>query len=275
VEWLRRMKMSRKRELLIALPLGLGFLAALFVVPLVSVSANEPISIPLAVFYNLDRPSATPYYCLSLGQSGNPRGPNIPGVTTITTVGSSVTVSAVTAGTAPFSGISAKDVLFVTRQATTGVVTDTAVIATVVSTDQVTLTSAVDWSNSGNGYAFSWRKTVCNQDEGSTYGWLTVSDIGDKLFVTQYQQGDLGGGLDTRVECRTGSPGATAVQVYPASPPSWTNLATAGVLINAPVFVPEAWQQCRVGLLAHTSDPTDASTNIERISVSLQGSIYK
>lgn len=249
------------------------FLLTLLLAAFPLVAFAEVRTASFTIDYNLD--STTLIYCKETGLNGDPFGGTIAGTAKIKSVGSSVNVAEDTVGTNPFALLSVKDVIFVTFPDGT---TATRTIVTRTSAAAVVLDVAVDLTG---GFAFRWYKTVCGTTAAD--GWIDVSPYTDKTFIAQYEQGDLGGGLDVVWECKGGSPEAAPVGIYPGEADGCgggtlgsgvCNFATATVGTKTNRFGVEnygAWNACRIGIAAHTNDPSDVGANLERVTISFQG----
>jgi hypothetical protein len=96
----------------------------------------------------------------------------------------------------------------------------------------------------------------------SRYDKFTVS-----ISVTQ---SDSSAGIDARILCRT-TGAAPWLQLYPdqtpgATTPTYVNIATIGAWGKE---VSGTFFQCRVGMLHHGTDPSDAGANVEKVSITL------
>lgn len=194
-----------------------------------------------------DVASATQTYALHVGARGDvwadPFRVNIP----IDTTGSSTTVDAVTAATLPFANLGVGDLLIVRRDNS---VTDQVWITAKASGDQVTVDTAVDWSD---GYVFEWRDLVTGT--GADDGWMSVSTFSTVQMTIQYEAGDLTG-LDVAWFCKHAGPFAGPVRVYPGIDSDCGDgalgtkvcvFATLGDRLTVSL-TNNAYAQCRVGL---------------------------
>jgi hypothetical protein len=227
----------------------------------------------LAIRYDLDRPDTNPVFCKSVGLNGG-LGSNwgsVPG--RVTTSGSSTTVTEKVTGELPFAGLSVGDVLKVNRGAPGPTTVDIVAITAKASGASITVDTAVNWSGGTAGSQAFFRQPVCGQ--AATDGWFSVGAWEDFTVVVQFQQGDLGGGLDWRVECRDGGDDSSPVQVFPATLGGYQNIPTAGYGVSASNALAgfERWNECRVALFANTSDTSDAGANLERIRVIAIGTV--
>jgi len=216
----------------------------------------------LALDYDLD--SATFVYPRLTGANGTPWGGPIGGPNRVKTAGSSTTISAETAGNAPFRDVAVNDVLVITI----GNAVNVRVVLTHPDNDTVTVNTVIDIVTPvGFGYFKSGTGT------GADAGWFDVSGNYSISVSPQYDAGDLAGGLDLRVECMPQGINAQPQQAYPDNSAGATNrnFPTASVGYEAratfSVIVAEAsLARCRVGIKAGTSD---ADGTIERISILL------
>jgi hypothetical protein len=215
--------------------------------------------------YNLD--SNTTIYGIVTGVNSNPFGGAIPGPARIKTSGSSTTVTSETVGDNAFAEVAVKDTIFIRDSA--GVVSRRSVTAR-ASADSITVDTAITLAAS----AFTWLKTTTS----ATLGWIDISGYTRRTISFQYDQGDLGS-LSWRIECRGSYPGAAAVQVFPScitgSCDTYQSYATAniGIADRTSVAIPEPFGACRVGIKYVTSDTSDATTNLEKITAGFEGCV--
>lgn len=100
----------------------------------------------------------------------------------IKTTGSSTTVDAVVASSAPFKYLDVNDILHVEVDNTV----TTRTITAKASNDQVTVDAAVDWENGGAGRHFRWRNTEFASAPNTTAGLVNVSGWKDVVvYATQ------------------------------------------------------------------------------------------
>lgn len=207
-----------------------------------------------AIGYDVASTSLT--YCTLSGQGGSPWGEPYAVSTPIETSGSSTTVTAVTALSAPFANLVAGDTIVVRRDAATPY--DLRWLTAKADSDGVTVSSAVNWSA---GYPFQWMDLACGT--AATDGWIAVPTGSGKIvqMTVVYSAGDLGG-LDVVWEGKEGSPVAAPVRIFPGATSSCdpgtlnTNVCTftstgdtktVRILDNSFAFV-------RLGLAYRTSD---------------------
>jgi hypothetical protein len=200
-----------------------------------------------------DVASTTMNYPAMVGARGDPWGDSFKVLIPIDTTGSSTTVDAVTAATAPFADLAVGDLLIVRRDNS---VTDMVWITAKATDDQVTVSSAVDWSA---GYVFEWRDLVSGT--GTDSGWISISGFKSVQMTVQYEDGDLTG-LDVVWECKEASYFSEPVQVYPGPSDTCgygtlnTNVCTYSTTgdrqsVGLPVNL---FSYCRVGLAYRTAD---------------------
>jgi hypothetical protein len=200
-----------------------------------------------------DVASTTINYTQMNGERGDPWSAPEYVAIPIDTVGSSTTVSAVTASSNPFADLAVGDVLYVRKDNS---VTDSVWITAKATDDQVTVDTAVDWSA---GYNFEWLDLTTGTD--SAAGWISVSGFKRVQMTVLYTAGDLGG-LDVVWECREASPFAVAVQVYPGPSDDCgygtlnTNVCTYSTVGDSKSveLTENLYSHCRVGLAYRTSD---------------------
>ena len=207
-----------------------------------------------------DVESTTLTYCAMLGSRGDPWGEPLKVSVPIDTVGSSTSVSAVTAATNPFANVAVGDALFVRLGAAGGNVTDMVWVTVRTDADNITVSSAVDWSA---GFVFEYLDLTCGTS--STDGWINVTKFKTVQLTIQYEIGDLGG-LDVTWECKEGSLVSEAIQAYPgaASDCGFGTLNTdvctftvAGDIQSSRLTqkIPDnGFSFCRLGMAERTSD---------------------
>jgi hypothetical protein len=161
-----------------------------------------------AIGYDVAVEQPTFTYCKMLGVSLNPWNDPMPVGIPIKTTGSSQTVDAVTATSAPFAKLAVGDAIFVVLDSAT---TDMVWITAKASDDQITVNSAVDWDRAA-GYTFSYLDLTCGT--GADDGWVSIERFETVSMTVEYEAGDLTG-LDVVWEMKDGSLVADAVQVYP------------------------------------------------------------
>ena len=224
-----------------------------------------------AVRYDVD--SATKTYCVLNGSNGSPFGSATRISAKVETTGSSITITAVTALSAPFTNVSIGDVLYFTVSGATV----TRVVVSNADNDTVTVDTAIDLS-AGAGFTFSYKEPVCGT--AATFGWISVEGYSVAQMNVAYAQGDLDA-LDVSFECRDRSPDGNIVQVYPgaASACGFGALATNVCRFATPATLPaaslsfkletNAFADCRVALKYQSTDTSDATTDRELVNASL------
>lgn len=221
----------------------------------------------LAILYDVDSTSLT--YCKTDGPiTVNQR---------IKTVGSSTTVTEFVASSLPFTNIVVGDVLVVQTPSITNpnLTTEVAVTAK-ASGASITVDTAIDLSATG-GFLFTYYHHVCGTT--SEDGWFAVSAAASRVSITvQYDQGDLGAFV-ARWECRASGAGKQPVIIYPGGGSNCGGLgftlatdrcsATAAG-VNARLTVTDTapgYAQCRVGVAFVSTDTSDATTNLEKVTI--------
>lgn len=224
--------------------------------------------------YDVD--SDTENFCTMVG-SGNAFGSPISGAGRIETSGSSATVTSETASSGALAPVVAGDVIMV-RPSTPSKAEPfnagyAAVVTAKASADSITVDPAVDWSA---GYSYTFLHRVC----GTTIddGWVDVSNATKFTMTIAYLQGDLDA-LLWRFQCKTSAVGAVPVTVYPSE---GDGCGIAGTLSTTycsfatdsddAVFTWEdfgPWSSCRIGVMYATTDASDATTDLERVSGSI------
>lgn len=224
-----------------------------------------------AIRYDVDSASKT--YCVLNGSNGQPFGSPVRVSTRVETVGSSTTITAVTALSEPFDDVSVGDVLVFSVNGTPTMRT----VVTNADADTVTVDEAIDLS-AGAGFTFSYWQPACGT--AATSGWITVRGWPNVQMTVAYLQGDLDT-LDVVFECRDQTPDHNIVQVYPGASSTCgfgalaTNVCTfttAGTLPAASLTVSltsNQYEACRVGLKYGSADASDAGANIERVDASV------
>ena len=203
--------------------------------------------------YKYDVASSSATYCAVLGRNGSSWLDPIVSSVPIETSGSSTTVSAVTAGTNPFTNLVAGDVILVSRD---NGARDVRVVTAKASADEVTVETAVDWSAE---FPFSWLNNSCGT--GAEDGWISVDSFTTVQMTVQYDGGDLDT-LDVQWFCRESALGSNPVRVYPGTDSDCGDGTLSGVLctysspgavttvkINSNVF-----SECRIGLKYGSTD---------------------
>lgn len=234
-----------------------------------------------AVAYDVD--SATATYCRVEGAQGAIWDPApIPVGPKVKTTGSSASLTAVTASTGPFALVSVGDLVVSSNGNLSS--PDVRVVIARADADNVTLSSAVDWSTdaqSGTGRTFGFYKTRCGTT--SADGWVDVSGSTKKTFYVALEQGDLDS-LDWKIECRISNLDQHAVPVYPGTATTCgsdgTSTASGGYchFLNAikgtdaaRFFITDdnVFTSCRIALKYGSTDTADTTTNLERVTAAV------
>lgn len=201
----------------------------------------------------VEQPTFT--YCTMDGSRGDPFQEPIPVAIPIETVGSSTTVTAVTALSAPFANVDIGDRIFVRLGSGTDQ-TEQRTVITNADDDTITVDTAVDWSA---GFEFSYLALVCGTSADD--GWINVTSLDTIQMTVEYAAGDMTG-LDVVYECKEGGGvNSVPVQVYPG-PSSDCGFGTLNTdvctLVLSDVLtrkIPEnIFSFCRVGLAWRTAD---------------------
>ncbi len=216
------------------------------------------------IAYLWDADSVTMTFPLLLGRDGTIFGSGNPGLTPVSTSGSSTTVAATTASTSPFALVSVGDVLEfrVDNTSYLRVVTVRTDADTVTVNAAITLTAA----------AFSWYKLTVGTAE--TAGWFDVSSAESITFTVDPQNIAVDtGGVDLRIDCKGGSLGSTSVQVYPSytdgSADTVTNLSAEGLADRVIPTISGNYGSCRVGIQVDDDDAVDTTTAMEEIHITV------
>lgn len=247
----------------LALMLGLVLLPAAW--------ADDNIYRVMTLKYDLD--STSTIYCRVEGpQKGTGK---------LKTSGSSQNVTENTAGTNPFNGIRAGDVLEVDpTPLANSTQHDIAYIITRTDSANVVVNPAVDWSA---GYPFSYWTQDCGT--AITDGWIDVSGFERAKITVLIKQMDATAVL-WRVECKDAGPESAPNVVYPGQS---SDCGPSGTLSsgfcsftsatdfagNQAVDVPEIEKDCRVGMKIDTDDGADTTTHAEQITILLSGRVRR
>ena len=183
-------------------------------------------------------------YCKFAGLNGDPFEPML-GTGRIETSGSSTTVTAETAGDAPFTSVLAGDLILITY----GNTTYRRRVATRVSATEITVDTAINTT----GATWAWQKAACGATVAD--GWIGATSAWAMTFevaVTTINATSIG----YIVECRIG--GLAGVQMVASTISTATsaqysfNSQTAG-----------SWDECRLGLKVNTD------TGVQSVSASV------
>lgn len=253
-------------------------LGALLFTPL-TILAEEQRVASFMVKYDVD--SDSDIYCV-LNGIGGPWGPDISGGAPIKTSGSSTSVTEVVTDSNPFLGMAVDDVILIGYPDGTS---DTRVIVTFTDDSNVVVDEAIDLSA---GYAFRWRDSACGTT--ITNGWIDVSAFSRVKAVIEYNQGDLGTGLDVLFEGMAGAIDAHEVTLYPGDIPA-TNACGGGTLTSdhctlatsdagtkaarLALDIPEGWRRVRIAINRNGTDSSDATTNRERVTAYIEGFVAR
>jgi hypothetical protein len=182
-------------------------------------------------------------------------------------------------GLANFGSLAIGDVIIVK----VGTTETRLLVGAILSATTITVSPSSTLWNNGTGYAWTLSKFTSGTSDSICWTNIEQYSAGKALISIEYNQGDLGGGLDFRVEGKTASPGALPHRIYPSTTADcvgivmtygggFCNLPTASAGIDTRIDIGNLWPYAfvRVGMLAHTSDPSDAGANIEKISVFLR-----
>lgn len=184
--------------------------------------------------YTKDITDTSYSYCVFKGAGGDPLGTPIPGIGRIETSGSSTTVTAETAGDAPFTNVAVGDLLYITI----GQTVYTRRVATRTSATQITVDAAIDTT----GSAWSWWDASCGATSadgwvGMTGAWAASWEI-DVITLNATSIG-------YQVQCKVG--GGTGVQLAASTIATAT---TASYALTAGTS--GSWDACRLGLKVNT-----------------------
>lgn len=220
----------------------------------------------LVALYDLDSASYT--YCSSAGVGGAVLSDGIPVAIPVTTSGSSTTVSAITATTAPFAQVAIGDIIYFLQtqvQATPEPLVKGRVVERVVtakaSSDSITISSAIQLPATPTGTTFYRRPVTCGT--AATNGWVPLFGYREASFTFMLNQGTFTtGGVDARWECRNSGVDAQPVAIY--TPATFT---TPGITSRYTVVANGTFDECRIGFkLSGTDDGPDTAGTEEQIT---------
>lgn len=222
-------------------------------------------NITLMLDYDLDSTSYTA--CVTTGQGDRVWSPDRPGSNRITTATNGSTTTTAVSGE-PFTPIAAGDILKVAYSGATPGGTDAPsglatarYIVTRSSTTSVVVNSSWDLSIPATGYGFVWRKRTCGTT--STSGVVPMKGATKSTWQIQFDQMDVTGGIDYRIECMVDSATSSWVQVIPTSGSAY-NITATGTYQHA-IDVPEDY--CRLVVkIGSADDGADTTTHAEKIS---------
>lgn len=189
-------------------------------------------------------------------------GPGVIKNVRVKTVGSSTTVTAVTAGTGPFDNLAAGDLL-IFPQVKIGTDTNTVgerevVIASVTSDDEVVVSAAIDLSSPATGFTFRFKKRY--SDTAADRMFFDVSDFNTLSFQADVEAINATS-LDFIVECRLRKFGRAYTEA------GWTKNFTAAGQARVDIAVHQ--DQCRVGWKFNTD------TGVQDVAVHFAGTILR
>ena len=218
------------------------------------------------LYYNYPLDATAITYCRVAGKGGSSFGSGIAGNGRIQTSGSSATTVETTTDSNPFADLAVGDILSV--RGLDGAVQNR-VIITYTSDSSVAVNTAWDLSSPSGGYAFQWYRPICGT--AATSGWVTVAGSDVTTITFQLDQVNVTGGIDMRIECRSGGLGTAAVQVFPTcttgSCATVQNYTTAGLASRTTVVITAPFNECRMGVLINTADDGgDTGANEEQIN---------
>lgn len=237
---------------------------AVLAVPVSAVFAQVPpetgsVFIPIVSSYDYD--SATPTSCLV--------GPQVQGLGTVSTSGSSATLEA-SRTTSFTSTITANAEISIklpgSASPTVRIVDSVTDGDTLVLRDVATVTAGSEWT---------FRNVTCGTAVGS--GWFGVTNITPsrswKIRVAQISLAS--GSMAVTLRCKTASPWESlGTLVYPETGASGSECATGLFTTTAECTINDndiRFNQCR-WLVALTDDAGDLTTNREQVTIAVTGS---
>lgn len=231
--------------------------------------------VALAADFNLNNAGSFVYpsYTGRLDQLLGPaRGEEVRGKR-LKTVGSSTTVSAFTAGTAPFALLAVGDILvFSTSGVTPAGTVDATIglqtfrqITAKADSDNVTVDAAIDLST-GTGFGFAWYKAASGT--AATDGWVPVTGYDEVHFCWQITQSD-GASIDVKVEGEDVTARSSPVPMFAKNYTATYGCAAATPTCDCFTIIPNGYDRIRLGFRINT-DASDAGANIEKISAQVR-----
>lgn len=207
----------------------------------------ESDSLVLASTYDLD--STSFIYCNTLGTGRSPAGRNKlpPNNSTVSTSGSSTTLTATNAG---YTNVAVGDPLWINDD---GVQLQRVVVARASATS-ITINAAVDVTTA----AWEYRTLTCGTAD--TSGAVPVTAFESLTFQVILAQ-ENSASTDHQVECRVFGPG-TAWNII-SGPTNNTSTYNTYVATNL------GWDECRVGIRVNTDDGTDTGAAAEQYTILL------
>jgi hypothetical protein len=188
-------------------------------------------------FFHKNDLSATTYtYCVTVEGRG-PEGLRI------TTSGSSTTVTAVSG--LPFATLDVGDDLLVNNTGT--LTTDRARITAKASGASVTVAAAVNWSNGGNGFPFTFHDLTCGATD--TDGWVPTAGMVDKGVMVLIELETGTGGVDFSIECKYSGEADEPSQLL-----AFNKTGTTSPTFSEVIPIPEQCAAIRVGMKWGTAD---------------------
>lgn len=249
-----------------------AILAALLAVPCAAQTVGNAQRVTL--FSDMDFDTVGSYaYCVTVGTGDDPLAQGKVVSIPVITVGSSTTVTAVTAGTGPFQNMSVGDEITFPLATLTPAGTATPpgnesvrYLTAKASADSATLNAAVNLAvPAGRGYPFTWRKRNCGT--AATDGWFSTSNWQDFTIAFQADQGDASS-LDAAVQCETFGAASAPIQVWTANYllAVYGNVSTG----RTAIYIVNHFDRCRLGVRL-TDDASDAGANLEKVSAYVRG----
>jgi hypothetical protein len=206
-------------------------------------------------------------YCRFNGTALTPNSSAFVGNGTVQTVGSSTTVTAETANTLPFGGVSVGDELQLIakeRVISTGTIVANVgdvfrrVVTAKASGDEVTVNAAVDLTSADVLY----RKLSCGTT--ATSGWIPTEAYRDVSFAVHVDQINTTTGVTVQIECENIEASSSAITL-------WTKTYTTATddLVE---FLSLQCDRMRFGSkMTSTDDGSDAGAAAEQISIYFRG----
>lgn len=221
------------------------------------------------LFSNYDLDATDPTYCMFTGVNGSPFGGALAGGAPVSTSGSSTTVAATTASTAPFTDVAVGDILYFLSSGP-----QTAPVVRYVtaraSADSITVNAAITLTAA----SFTFKRRSCGT--AATSGWVDVSTCFDTKVSWRVTQQNTTGGISVVVRAKDNDDTGVGTQVYPPNNTGGTRECEdtgifATTTTGCAVVIPEGWDSVRIGIEIVTNDDIDdATVNTEQVYANLR-----
>lgn len=233
---------------------------------LLAVFARAQSSTEATLFAVYDADATDPTYGKFTGVNGDAFGAPIRVNVPIETSGSSTTVTAVTASSAPFASVGVGDMLL--TRTSPGATQAIRYVTARASADSITVNSAINLDVDG-GVSFDWRDFTSGTT--SADGWVTLDKQGG-LVVVHLTQINATSVIVNVQGGKSSVAGTIPVPLYPDPADTATDTCHTGVLTAAKTCsyrIPKFYDAVRVGLDVDTDDGGDTGANAEIITVTV------